>query len=181
MKNNLLDKLYKKEHLKDEENRIIIKMNVNDDSGFISEFSSSDIPVISPSVADFLENSTRSVLPKEQLALHVKSDCIDEKEKELYPKAIKEYYVQHLISTKKELRANNLIALFLAVAGIFVLTIALLLNYFIGVVWAEVIDIVAWVLLWEAVDIKFFKTRELSLKIKRYLAFTNIKVKFLNK
>lgn len=63
------------------------------------------------------------------------------------------------------------------ILGVFVLAFAVFLDYKIGsVIWAEVIDIAAWVFLWEAVDIKFFKTRELKLKRQRYAAFMDMKI-----
>ena len=44
----------------------------------------------------------------------------------------------------------------------------------------EVVDIVAWVFLWEAVDIKCFRMREMSLKRKRYAAFIDMKIDFID-
>ena len=66
---------------RDDENRVIINMTVKDDSNFLSVFSQSDTPVINTEVAEFIENSTNSVLPKEQLTLRIHSDCIDDTEK----------------------------------------------------------------------------------------------------
>lgn len=45
---------------------VIIKMAVKDDTNFLSVFSESETPVISGEVADFIENKTMSVPPKEQ-------------------------------------------------------------------------------------------------------------------
>ncbi len=41
------------------------------------------------------------------------------------------------------------------------------------------IDIIAWVLLWEAVDIGVFETRSLRLKRRRFLAYLAMKVEYM--
>ena len=106
---------------RDDENRVIINMTVKDDSNFLSVFSQSDTPVINTEVAEFIENSTNSVLPKEQLTLRIHSDCIDDTEKAIYREAIKEYYREKRIADSRELNRNNIIALLLTVAGVAVL------------------------------------------------------------
>ena len=47
-----------KQYRRDGEGRIIVDMNVKDDTDFLSVFSANDTPVISSEVAEFLENST---------------------------------------------------------------------------------------------------------------------------
>ncbi len=176
MKNLISDK-----YRRDEDGRIIINMHVKDDTDFLSIFSVTDTPVISNDVADFIENGTMNILPKEPLTLRVKSDCIDDNEKKVYNKAIKEYYSEKAKINKIELKKYNRIALILALIGVFILAFAIFLEYQKGsVLWAEVIDIAAWVLLWEAVDIKFFKTMELNVKRKRYKSLLDMKIEYIS-
>ena len=164
---------------RDDENRVIINMTVKDDSNFLSVFSQSDTPVINTEVAEFIENSTNSVLPKEQLTLRIHSDCIDDTEKAIYRDAIKEYYREKRIADSRELNRNNIIALLLTVAGVAVLAFQLFFEYITrNLIWAEVIDIVAWVLLWEAVDIIAFGNRSLRVKCKRYLSYMSMKIEY---
>lgn len=171
----------KQQHQRDDENRIIINMTVKDDSDFLSVFSQSDTPVISTEVAEFIENSTDSILPKEQLTLRIHSSCIDDKEKELYQKGIKQYYSEKRIANARELKRNNIIVLLLTVAGILVLAFAFLFEDKTGsLVWSEVIDIVAWVFLWEAVDISAFGNRGLRLKNARYLSYLSMKIEYID-
>ena len=73
-----------RKYKRDADGRVIINMTVKDDTDFLSVFSIGDTPVISSEVAEFLESSTHSVLPKEQLALRIHSNCIDDNEKEEY-------------------------------------------------------------------------------------------------
>ncbi len=79
------------------------------------------------------------------------------------------------------MKIQNRIALVLGVLGVIVLAFAVWLEYrFDSLIWSEVIDIAAWVFLWEAVDIKCFKTRELSMLRKRYAALMSMKVEYEN-
>lgn len=176
-KKELCPNITEKQYPRDSEGRIIVNMNVKDDTDFLSVFSTSETPVISSEVADFLETSTHSIRPNEQLSLHVKSDCIDENEQKIYSAAIKKYYTERYRTNERELKIQNRIALLLAIVGVLVLFFAVFWEHKFGsVIWAEVIDIAAWVFLWEAVDIKFFKTRESKLKRQRYAAFIDMKI-----
>ena len=178
-KKELCPNITEKQYPRDSEGRIIVNMNVKDDTDFLSVFSANDTPVISSEVAEFIENTTHSIRPDEQLSLHIKSDCIDKTEQKIYSTAIKEYYTERYRANERELKIHNLIALLLAFFGVLVLAFAIFLDYRVGsVIWAEVVDIVAWVFLWEAVDIKFFKTRELKLRRKHYAAFLDMKIQY---
>jgi hypothetical protein len=170
-------KLTPKAHKRDADGRVIINMTVKDDSNFLSVFSAHETPVISQDVADFLETAARSVRPNESLALYVKSDCIDDTEKQVYAQAIRQYYAEKYVSNKRELKKNNLFALILGIFGVLVLTVALLLD---APVWAEVIDIAAWVFLWEAVDIVFFGMRRIKWDNQRYLSFVSMPIHYEN-
>lgn len=157
----------------------VINMTVRDDSNFLSVFSSNDTFIISDEVANFIENSTHIFRPDKEVILKIKSNCIDNNEKELYKKAIKEYYTQKYVSNKIELKKNYFIATILTIIGIVILIFALFLEYMKdSLVWSEVIDIAAWVFLWEAVDIFFLQTRKLKNDCKKYLAYMSMNIEF---
>ena len=160
---------------RDNEGSIIINMKVDDDSDFLSVFSSSKTPVISSEVADFIEHNTCSAPSGERFVLRIYSNCIDDEEKEIYRSAIKEYYTERYLASKKELRRNRLIALMLTFAGIVTLSLAFMTD---NVIWSEVIDIGAWVFLWEAVDVSFFRNRSLRHDKMRCLSRMIMKVEY---
>lgn len=176
------DILLKKRYERDEENRIIVNMTVNDDSNFLSVFSRSDTPVISTEVAEFIETATNSILPKEKLTLRIHSNCINDCEKELYKDGIREYYNEKCIANERELKRNNIVSVFLMLAGVLVLAFRLFFeNVTNNSIWTEVIYIAAWVFLSEAVDIGVFKNRSLRIKKKRYCAYLSMKVEYIGK
>ena len=180
-KKSIEQRLSERKKERDADGRTVIHMTVNDDDEFLSVFSANDTPVISEEVAEFLENSTASLLPRQPLTLKIHSDCIDEAEQELYSKAIKEYYAEKYISQKWQLRKNALVIGLLVSLGVLLLALSLLIEYHLdSVIWAEVIDIVAWVPIWEAAHIGIFQNRGIRLQKMRYLSYMDMKMEYLN-
>lgn len=179
MRANLLPGDAARTYERDEEGRVVLKMHVKNDDDFLSVFSVQDTPVISMQVAEFLENTTQGIRPDEPLSLHICSTCIDREEQGLYRRAIHQYYAERYSASARELRHQHIFAWTLALIGVLVLTLTLYLQYRHSVIWAEVMDIVAWVFLWEAVDIRCFRTRELLMQRRRYAAFMNMTVHYV--
>ena len=167
--------LHSKRYQRDKDGNIIVNMTVKNDDDFLSVYSTNEIPVIATDVAEFIENNTSSLHASDPLTLRICSNCIDESEQKDYREAIKEYYTDKYIVNEKELKRNRIIIFLLMIAGVITLALAFRIN---SNIWSEVVDIAAWVFLWEAVDIGTFKNRELRLKRKRYLAYMSMKVEF---
>ena len=169
-----------RKYKRDDSGRVIIQMNVKDDANFLSEFSESATPVISTEVAEFIENETNAVPPNEDFTLQVYNDCIDDREEKVYSAAFKEYYMQKYIANEREIKRNRFAVLLLGIAGILVLAAELIFDYRVGnALWSSVIDIVAWVLLWEAVDIGVLEARVTAIKRKRFLAYLSMKTEYI--
>lgn len=160
---------------RDADGRVVVNMTVKDDTDFLSSFSPRSNPVISTEVAEFIENSTYLLHSTDAMTLRIHSNCVDEQEKIDYPCAIKEYYADKYLVNEKELRRNRIIILLLTIAGILTLAMAFQID---NAIWSEVVDIAAWVFLWEAVDIGAFRNRELRVKRMRYMAYMSMKVEY---
>ena len=165
----------KREHLRDGSGNVILNMTVKNDDAFLSPYSGIGAPIISSEVADFIESNTHSLSPRESYTLRIHSDCIDEGEKIEYDSAIKEYYAEKYFANRKDLKINRIISFFLLAVGILILSVAFHIEHHI---WSEVVDIAAWVLLWEAVDIWVFKIRGLHITAMRCLAFMNMNIEY---
>ena len=159
----------------------VIEMVVKNDDNFLSTFSNSITPVISEEVATFLENRVENIHSKNKINLKICSDCIDNEEQKLYDVAVKEYYQEKYISSKSEIKKYNLISLILVFFGLLVLSTSIFIEYYFNrLLWAEAIDIVAWVLLWEATDIFIFKIASLRRKTKKYLMLYCMNIEYYN-
>ena len=155
----------------------VINMTVSNDNDFLSVFSEKGTPVISREVAEFIEDSTPDIRKKETLTLRVKSNCIDDNEKKLYSRAVKENYTEKYVSGKRELMRDYIIAGILALVGILVLVLAIFVGYH-STIWSEVIDIIAWVFIWEAVYLAFLETRKLKHNNRKYVAYVSMKIEY---
>ena len=167
---------------RDGEGRAIITMTVKDDSDFLSVYSEGQTPVISAEVAEFIESRTETLPPKMPLALHIHRSCIDDGEKELYRRAIRKYYEEKSIANDRRLRRNQIIAAMLAIAGVLVLAAAIALGETeLHPVLSGVIDIVAWVLLWEATDVSLFRNHEARTLRRRYRQYMEMRIEYFKK
>ena len=156
-----------------------INMTVMDDSEFLSPYSPVAEPVISGDVAEFLENGANKFLPKQQIELNVHSNCIDDGEKIIYDKAIRNYFNLKLEGIKLALRRNLIVSVIFTIIGILGLVAMVVIDHFFGkAIWTEVVDIFAWVFVWEAVDQFFIERRKLLLDRKKYQAFTEMKINY---
>ncbi len=180
LKKQMHDRLREEQIERDEEGRAVVKMTVLRDEDFLSDFSAGSIPVISSQVAEFIEERTSAFSPQEPLSLNIYSDCIDSQEKIVYDQALKEYYVRHYSENKRELVRNTFISAIMAAVGILALTVVILFYFFERhPVLTEIVDIFAWVFLWEAVDLFFLQRSVLRGKRARYLRLIEAKIKFL--
>lgn len=165
---------------RDEEGRAVIEMTVLNDDDFLSDFSAGSRPVVSAEVAQFLDENAKAFRPKEAICLNIYSDCIDDEEQKIYKKALKEYYVRHYKENRRNLKRNAWISAVMAIVGVLALATVLTLSFFDkNPVFAEVVDIFAWVFIWEAVDLFFLQRSLLCMERTRCLRFIEARVNFL--
>lgn len=172
----------KKEHQfqYDEEKRLIINMEIQNDDNFLDEFSKTDYPIINTQIAEYIEKVTTALKPTEKYTLRIHSDCIDENEKTIYTKAIKNYYMDKYVVDNRKLKNNKKLSLVLEVIGILVLILVIVLEYRENsILWMRVFDIVAWVFIWEAVDIIAFKCKELRINQLKYLNLIDMNIEYV--
>ena len=161
--------------------RTIIPMTVRDDSDFLSPFSEGAAPLISTDVAEYLEEKTEDLPRRTELILQIRSSCIDPEEQAAYRLGVREFYLIRYLSVRRELRRNLLLAFTLAAAGMLLLLTAHLIDTYLGFpYWTELTDIVAWVFVWEAVDVLVFGSHDLRTQKLRCLSFMDMKIEFLS-
>lgn len=161
-------KRYRPEYFKDKEerdalNRRVIHMHVSDDSNFLSPFSVNENPVISAETAEFLNHNIKHNLTDSGVHLVIESDCINQKEEIVYQNAIENYYRIEFKEVWKELRKNAIVSLIMTLFSALVFAVAIVLEQTTnanGVI-LNMIDVFAWVFLWEAVDLFFLERPQL--------------------
>ncbi len=141
--------------LLDENGKRYIPVSVRVEDSILSPFSPKGNPTISSEFAEFLNVQYTEMKEKDQLHIDIECDTIDDEERILYEGAIRSYYKAEETRKEKELIRNNIIALIMLVIGIIVLTVSVLFYVFSHEIVGEIIDIVAWVFVWESVDLFF--------------------------
>lgn len=156
-----------------------INMTVRDDTDFLSPYSPTDEPVVSGEVAEFFENGAAKFLPKQKIELNVYSGCIDDGEKIVYENAIRNFFNLKLSGTELSLKRNLIVSVVFTVIGIVGLVAMLLFDkFFDNAIWTEIVDIFAWVFVWEAVDQFFIERRKILRDRRKYKAFTEIRINY---
>ncbi len=164
---------------RDEEGRVIIDVTVRSDEAFLSDYSV-DKPVISSDFADFLHDRLEPIPPREPLLLRIHGDCIDEDEKPLYESALREHALESYKKTATGFRRNTLLSSVMFAIGVLGIIAAVLCSVFpTNAVFTEILDIFAWVFVWEAVDLFFLERGGLRAERRRALRLYDAKIQFL--
>ena len=183
MKQKRKDYLVKKLNLQlDEENRAILNIKISDDSNFLSPFYY-DKPIISDELGDFILKHRTILLWKDGVSIHLISNNISDDKKEIYPDAIRSYFEQLLISGKRRQKRNYVLSIILFLIGVLIFSLLFILDYLIGDslgMWSEVIDVIAWVFIWESVDISIIERLENTSNVIIAKNLVNSRIVFIN-
>lgn len=181
IKKELEKRRLKQNPLRDAEGRVVVDIRILNDDEFLSPYSAENHNIVSEEASSFIEHSLQAVPVEEPLHFRVHSDVITAEEQKEYTKAIHEYYEDCYVSTAFEKKRLTFMALIMALVGVAALTLMIGLDVTGNktAIALEVIDIFAWVFLWEAVDIFFLQGALLRFKQKRYLALADCIVEYL--
>lgn len=165
---------------KDEEGRLRIDVTVRRDDGFISPFSYGAEPVVSSEVAEFLEQSVRPKYAKSEFHLVLHSDEIDGEERRVYADAVHKSFMLKFIAERQKSRRDCLVAFIMLLCGVLLLSAMIALR-FIGenAVFYEVVDIFAWVFLWEAADIFFLQRKMSHWQMHKYIGLSRCEISYV--
>ena len=174
---------HKKSWEYDENGKLIVDLKVRDDSDFLSPYCTTNSD-ISDDVEDFIENNVPSSKSKKGVHLRIYSDEIDDEEKEEYTRAIHFHYETKRFEVYLEKRRLTFIAVIMAIISVIALSAMIVLEYHnVNSVAISVIDIFAWVFMWEAVDILFLQCTMIRHRQRKYRNLAQCDVDFysLNK
>ena len=111
----------------------------------------------------------------------VKSDKIEESERETYTRAIKNYYYNEKIDLERTLKFYLISSLILTIAAVVIFTLRYLwiINANIEIL-SEIITVIGWVFLWEAVDLFCIRSSLLQVRRRRCQNFIDAQISFVN-
>jgi len=164
---------------KDEEGASIVDIRVDEDDDFLSPYGRGDTLVISEEMAGYLKNTTEGISVKNNLHLKIKCRDINENNKEKFQKSIKTYYTNRFYEVERKLKLNAFAVLVTFVLALVFLGIWVLIeNMHSPAVVTLIIEIVAWVFMWEAVDLFIFERTVLRHQKNKILQLLNAKISF---
>ncbi|MGN1227936.1 MAG: hypothetical protein ACI4TX_04760 [Christensenellales bacterium] len=140
----------------DNSGNAIIYSNISTD--FLCPYAISGQERISSEFSSFLEVNAKQVPLKYNLHLRLKqSQALSEDEKDRVKFAIKNDFAEKIVSIKTALKSSMTYSIIMMVLGILMIFVIVLNNaYGVGIL-KEILTIVDWVFIWNAVDTYFFK------------------------
>jgi len=142
----------------DDKDNALFNICIKDKSEVLSPYYYDEKEVINVEFANMLDNLVSTVPIK--TGLHLSLDCKDlkDEEKARYSKAIKNYYENKMLDSLNRLKNNRNLIILSIILAVISLAGLFLVNYF-ATPWVlvEVVDIIAWVFVWEAVDLTAFQ------------------------
>ena len=137
----------------DDEEKALFNISIKDKKEVLSPFYYDEKEVINVEFAGMLDNIASTVPIKKGIHLSLNCDDIIEEDKERYSKAIKNYYENKMLDARLRLKNNGNLILITLILALVSLTGLFLVNFFqLSWIIIEVVDIVAWVFVWEVVD-----------------------------
>ena len=168
--------------------RRVIRLHINDADTFLSPLSIEGVPVISDETAYLLNFYLLNMTLEdyEEIVFVISGRDFSDLEKNIYRKAIKNYYQEEFIDTQDQIRENLRSVLWMLFVGSLILVFKFLLWWFIPAVRSinvglEFIDIVAWVFIWEAVVLLFRERPKLQEKQIQNMEILEAKFYFKDK
>jgi len=164
----------KEKQIDSTDGRRTVRVRIAEENEFLSPLSPDGAPVISEETASFLAHSVRHLRPDTALRFEIEEEGIDRTEREVYEKAIRNYYHGEFAEVVRDLRRNAIVAAVMTVTAALIFALAVIFDRMgADTVLLNMIDVVAWVFMWEAADI-FFLQRP-ALKLRRWRSFQMIR------
>ncbi|MBQ3502891.1 MAG: hypothetical protein IJA72_04450 [Clostridia bacterium] len=150
-----------------------IDINIIDSSEILSPYTEDNRPIITNDFAEFLNNSVKDISIKQNISINISTQNGNA---ENISNAVKTYYYNEFVDVERKLKFNLLSSMILLIVGIIAFAVSIAQYIAKLPVLAGAIDIYAWVFMWEAFDLFFFRRTELKYQQRRYANFITAKI-----
>lgn len=163
----------------DADGNAVINMKVTDSTSFLSPFYV-DKPEINSEASDYLDNAAKVLPIGKEITLRVFCDNLSKCEETTCASAIKNYYSNRLSETDIKAKKNAALYYFMGIFGVLLSFLLFFISKLaISQIILELLTILSWVFVWEAIDLFVFDRPLLRYELKRSLSFVTAKVEFL--
>lgn len=173
---------FRAEHrVRDEHNRVVIDVGIKSEDAFFSPYCTKAVPMIDGSLGEYIETKLKGAPKETEFAIHFHLAEGVAIEEEIAKRAVEHYLDDRVVSTAQRYRRNGFVSFFMGLIGVLLLVAMLLVERLTSglTVLYEVMDIAAWVFLWEAVDQFFFARSLLKLDLMVNRLFADATVRFI--
>ena len=172
-------KLIAKDRPVDSEGRAIVDIKIKDKSEVISPFVIDGQEIINAEFANLIDNTMKSIPPTQNININIDCEKLTDKDKSSFALAIKNYYKNSTLDSQRKMDNNTKILLLMLALSITSLAALFLVNFF-SVNWLviEIVDIVAWVFIWESIDLLVFQRSLVRYEKLRYLSLYNCHITY---
>lgn len=173
------NKISKEELELDEDGNAVFEISVKDEKQVLSPFMVDEKETINSEFASFLDNTVQKAPPSKKIHLKIKNNEMTDKGKNTFARSIKNYYLNRTYEIQRKLKNNTKLLIVMLVMSVLTMT-ALFLVHLLNVHWVftEVVDIIAWLFVWESLDLFVFKRSLLIYERQRYISLQKCKITF---
>ena len=166
---------------KNKEEKTIV-VSVNDVEQCFSQFSDhkNGTPFLCDELSNYLEKNASEDHAVDKLKLLVQSENkATQKEKDLFVESVKKQFKRESDRENKVLKRQDLLSFSLLGIGIvFLIIMQVITHYKTPLILEMFLEIIAWVFVWEFVDVLGFKRFEVKHKLKTYNLLKNADIIF---
>ena len=177
--------ILEKENLSlNENNQIVLPLHLVNLKNIYSPFCY-NFNLLNDDIYNYLETFESIHIAPNQLIIEVHVDeQFSLEESNNFKEALHNRYEKELLAKSIAIKKKMISSLILLGLGVLVLALMIILDYTIfrnseHGIWLEVIDIIAWVLIWEAVDLALFGKAMDQRRIERCKKFQNAEILFI--
>lgn len=146
-----------------------ISLHLSEINNAYSTFSDlkNDVVVLDDAFINYIEESAKENVKKDEIELHLNVDeKVDEKSKEKFSEVFKKHYRHEQEENAKTIKRLNIISFsLLGIGAIIIVLLHFLFSLNVPYIVTTILEICAWVFVWEFVDTFFFK--KFGYKIKK--------------
>ena len=158
----------------------VISIKIEDREELFSKYSYNSDDVINSDCTDYIWHKSKLVGRMQDIQIHF--HCAQKTDKNEVQSALKSYYRAEYLETSNELKKHTIFSFVCLLLGVGTLLAFSILNkIFANFYLSTVVDILAWVFLWEAFDVFFFQRASLARRMKRIQKLYSAKIKIIEK
>lgn len=162
-----------------DDERAIINVGAENYDDIFSPYCYKGGDTLSSTLVDYLQQKSNAVSYEYDLTLrfHVKN-ATEEKRQEI-ENAIKENYVNEARGIEERMHRTTIFSLLFLVLGLVFTALYLVLLHFVSTEFTYLIDLFAWILLWEGTDAFFLDRRVLKLNLVKAYRLATAKIEIV--